>query len=77
MERKNPVGRVPAFARAFEPGEGPVLVLKSINGHIRLNDIERLRAAVETAGRKLSISIAPEEERPRRVVRLLRVAAPI
>jgi len=30
--RKNPVAVVEAFKRAFAPGEGPVLVLKSING---------------------------------------------
>jgi glycosyltransferase involved in cell wall biosynthesis len=31
-ERKNPVGVVNAFVKAFEPGEGPVLVLKSVHG---------------------------------------------
>jgi glycosyltransferase involved in cell wall biosynthesis len=30
-ERKNPVGVVQAFTRAFAPGEGPVLVVKSMN----------------------------------------------
>ncbi|MFT3853923.1 MAG: glycosyltransferase family 4 protein [Ilumatobacteraceae bacterium] len=30
-ERKNPVGAVEAFRRAFAPGEGPVLVVKSMN----------------------------------------------
>lgn len=30
--RKNPAAVVEAFARAFEPGEGPTLVLKSIHG---------------------------------------------
>jgi glycosyltransferase involved in cell wall biosynthesis len=44
-ERKNPIGLVRAFSDAFAPDEGPVLVLKSINGHLRLNDLERLRAA--------------------------------
>jgi glycosyltransferase involved in cell wall biosynthesis len=34
-ERKNPLAVVNAFTRAFEPGEGPVLVLKSINGRER------------------------------------------
>ena len=34
-ERKNPRAVVDAFTRAFEPGEGPVLVLKSINGRER------------------------------------------
>jgi glycosyltransferase involved in cell wall biosynthesis len=31
-ERKNPAAVVEAFTRAFEPGEGPILVLKSIHG---------------------------------------------
>jgi glycosyltransferase involved in cell wall biosynthesis len=40
-ERKNPLGVVEAFTRAFAPGEGPTLVLKSINGRERKPD--RLR----------------------------------
>jgi glycosyltransferase involved in cell wall biosynthesis len=43
LERKNPVGLVRAFKRAFRPGEGPVLVLKSINGERRTADRERVR----------------------------------
>jgi glycosyltransferase involved in cell wall biosynthesis/SAM-dependent methyltransferase len=46
VERKNPHGLISAFTRAFAPEEGPVLVLKSINGHLRLAELERLRAAV-------------------------------
>ncbi len=42
-ERKNPVGLVDAFERAFEPDEGPVLVIKSINADKRVADAERLR----------------------------------
>lgn len=34
-ERKNPRGVLEAFTNAFAPGEGPVLVLKSINGKER------------------------------------------
>lgn len=45
MERKNPIGAIEAFCAAFAPGEGPVLVLKSINGHARIQDLERLRHA--------------------------------
>lgn len=45
--RKNPLGLVEAFTRAFAADEGPVLVLKSINGHLRLNDLEQVRAAAE------------------------------
>jgi glycosyltransferase involved in cell wall biosynthesis len=35
MKRKNPLGLVEAFKKAFSPNEGPVLVLKSINGESR------------------------------------------
>jgi glycosyltransferase involved in cell wall biosynthesis len=35
VERKNPVGVIEAFKQAFKPGEGPVLVIKSINGSAR------------------------------------------
>ncbi len=49
-ERKNPVGVVEAFMRAFTPGEGPVLVLKTINGKERKpQSFEKLRNLV--AGR--------------------------
>jgi glycosyltransferase involved in cell wall biosynthesis len=50
LDRKNPIGIVDAFRRAFRPGEGPVLVIKAINGHFRLNELERVRAAA--AGRQ-------------------------
>ncbi|WP_396134720.1 glycosyltransferase [Cellulomonas sp. ATA003] len=45
-ERKNPAGVVTAFRRAFAPGEGPVLVLKSINADRAVADAERLRLLV-------------------------------
>ena len=44
-ERKNPLGVIEAFTTAFKPGEGPLLIIKSINGHLRLAELERLRAA--------------------------------
>ena len=31
VQRKNPVGLVEAFKRAFAPGEGPQLLIKTIN----------------------------------------------
>ena len=43
--RKNPVGVVEAFTAAFAPDEGPILVIKSINGQRRWDDIERVRIA--------------------------------
>jgi glycosyltransferase involved in cell wall biosynthesis len=42
-ERKNPIGAIEAFRRAFAPGEGPLLVIKSINADKRVGDAERLR----------------------------------
>ena len=45
IERKNPLGLMEAFRRAFAPGEGPLLVIKTINGHLRMVELEQLRAA--------------------------------
>ena len=46
-ERKNPLGVVEAFRTAFAPGEGPTLVLKSINGRERSpQQLAELEAAV-------------------------------
>jgi glycosyltransferase involved in cell wall biosynthesis len=47
FDRLNPMGAIEAFTRAFTRDEGPVLVLRTIHGHLRLNDLERLRAAAE------------------------------
>jgi len=47
LKRKNPVGLIEAFKRAFAPGEGPQLVLKSFNGDYkpdRLGEVERAAA---------------------------------
>jgi glycosyltransferase involved in cell wall biosynthesis/2-polyprenyl-3-methyl-5-hydroxy-6-metoxy-1,4-benzoquinol methylase len=46
LARKNPVGLIDAFTRAFAPGEGPVLVIKTINARFRPEDREHLRAAI-------------------------------
>jgi glycosyltransferase involved in cell wall biosynthesis/SAM-dependent methyltransferase len=42
-ERKNPRGLIQAFTAAFASGEGPMLVLKAINGEHRLADLEALK----------------------------------
>jgi len=42
-ERKNPMGLVEAFTTAFAPGEGPLMVIKSINADRRPGEAERLR----------------------------------
>jgi glycosyltransferase involved in cell wall biosynthesis/SAM-dependent methyltransferase len=49
IQRKNPIGLVEAFKRAFAPNEGPQLILKSFNGDYKPEHLERLRYA--TRGR--------------------------
>jgi glycosyltransferase involved in cell wall biosynthesis len=43
--RKNPIGVIDAFRLAFRPNEGPRLLIKSINGHMAVGELEALRAA--------------------------------
>jgi glycosyltransferase involved in cell wall biosynthesis len=45
MERKNPVGLIEAFTRAFDPGEGPQLLIKSFNGDYKPERLERVLGA--------------------------------
>ena len=47
-ERKNPWGLFEAFTRAFAPGEGPVLVIKTMNSSRRVAEAERLRILAAT-----------------------------
>jgi glycosyltransferase involved in cell wall biosynthesis/SAM-dependent methyltransferase len=47
FERKNPMGLLDAFDRAFTAREEPFLVIKTINGTKQLNELERLRARVD------------------------------
>ena len=42
-DRKNPWGVLDAFQQAFQPGEGPLLVFKTINSNYRPAEAERLR----------------------------------
>jgi len=46
LERKNPLGLIKAFTRAFPNGDGPVLLIKTINGDKRCLEMEKLRYAV-------------------------------
>jgi glycosyltransferase involved in cell wall biosynthesis/SAM-dependent methyltransferase len=46
LARKNPLGLVEAFRRAFAPGEGPRLVLKSHNGDFKPEKLAMLRDAI-------------------------------
>lgn len=43
FERKNPLAVIDAFKMAFAPNEGPVLVIKALNGDKRLADLEKIR----------------------------------
>ena len=46
LQRKNPLGLVDAFTRAFAPGEGPQLILKSHNGDFKPDRLARLQDAI-------------------------------
>lgn len=45
FERKNPIATVEAFTRAFPPGSGAVLIIKSLNHHHDPAAHERMRAS--------------------------------
>jgi glycosyltransferase involved in cell wall biosynthesis len=45
LERKNPVGAIDAFRGAFRPGDGAVLVVKSVNGRHRPERHEEIVSA--------------------------------
>jgi glycosyltransferase involved in cell wall biosynthesis len=47
IQRKNPVGLIEAFKRAFEPAEGPQLLIKTINAPLRPLAEEEVLWAVE------------------------------
>lgn len=47
FQRKNPLAVVEAFATAFTPGEGPHLVVKSINGVNRPQELAQLEEAAD------------------------------
>jgi len=46
VQRKNPLGTIEAFKRAFAPGSGPVLVLKSMGGERHPETRERIAEAI-------------------------------
>jgi glycosyltransferase involved in cell wall biosynthesis len=47
LERKNPLGAIEAYRRAFGPGDGAILVAKSVNGQHRPERMAELLAAIE------------------------------
>jgi glycosyltransferase involved in cell wall biosynthesis len=46
-QRKNPLGLIEAFKRAFAPGEGPQLLVKTLHAHHHLDRYDELRFASE------------------------------
>jgi hypothetical protein len=46
LQRKNPLGLIEAFERAFAPGEGPLLVLKTTNARFRPQEVDHLRHVI-------------------------------
>ncbi len=46
FHRKNPLGLIDAYRKAFSPGEGKRLVLKSINGHLHQAELDLVRYEV-------------------------------
>jgi glycosyltransferase involved in cell wall biosynthesis len=45
VERKNPLAVIEAFERAFQPGAGPLLYIKTINGNKQADELKRLEHA--------------------------------
>ena len=47
LDRKNPLGLIEAFKIAFGPNSGPKLIVKTINGEVRREDLETVRRATD------------------------------
>ena len=78
--RKNPVGLVEAYTRAFEPGDGAQLVIKTFNGDVKPESLAQLERAaagrddIHVLDRFLPVDA---EGRAARARRRLRLAAPL
>lgn len=48
FERKNPIGVIEAFSRAFTDGDGPQLIIKSVRGDAHPEELAALRAAASS-----------------------------
>ena len=64
IERKNPIGLVEAYTSAFNPDDGAILFIKTINGDKKRRDLERLLAA---AGGRDDIRVVDGYVEPERV----------
>jgi hypothetical protein len=68
LQRKNPIGLIEAFKRAFTPGEGPRLVLKTINEKFRPEAAAKVRASI---GGRPDIQLAERYLEPREIAALV------
>lgn len=57
LERKNPFALIEAFDRAFAPSEGPMLLIKTINGRRDPGELRRLQ---QTAAKRPDITVMDE-----------------
>ena len=62
MERKNPLGLITAFRKAFAPSDPADLVIKVSNGTVNPDNFEQLRTACEAAGVRLMDAVLPRGE---------------
>lgn len=62
MPRKNPLGLIDAFRRAFRPDEPVDLVIKTSRGEHHPEEFAKLKAACEANGVKLIDSVLPRAE---------------
>jgi hypothetical protein len=79
--RKNPAGLIEAFTRAFRPGEGPRLIIKTLHGDLRPAALDRLRLARRRPRGprhppRRPVALAARARRAHGLVRLLRLAPP-
>ena len=62
IERKNPLDAIAAFKLAFAENTGPILLIKSQNGHVLKNDLELITHAIGGRTNILHIDQHVEEE---------------
>ena len=80
IQRKNPLGLIEAFRQAFDPGEGPQLVIKTMNAPLRPLAEEELLWAAHGREDIAIVDRSLDQERARRSdgrMRLLRLTAPL
>jgi glycosyltransferase involved in cell wall biosynthesis len=68
LQRKNPLGLIEAFKRAFAPGEGPRLLLKTMNEKFRPEAAEEVRARI---GGRTDIELVDRYLEPEQTASLL------